>query len=345
VGLLAAVTPAVVFVSSSLSANGLEIAAGLCFMAAMVRMARDRGSPRWVWAVAGVSGVVMPLARITGLVWVSLGVLVPVALIGARPAVAIVGRAGRKAVVAVAAVGVAMASSLVWELAVQPHPMRGIGTAIRDVPGEARLLPVILDEAIGVFGWLDTRMSRPAYLLWKALLLGLIVMALVVADRRQRLVIAGVVLAGAAVTVGVGVLNRPTGFGAQGRYVLPFLVVVPLVAGEVLFAGRNRLAIQFNRRAGRTNWVPPVVAVIVALVHVDAWYTNARRYAVGLPGPRNFVAQAAWAPPLGWVVWIVVVGLGAGALVTAGLAGLLRSAATTAPRPASAPASRTRTPR
>jgi len=327
VGLLAAVTPAVLFMSSSLSANGLEIAAGLCFMAAMVRMARDRGSSRWVWAAAGVSGAVLPLARVTGLLWVSLGAALPVALLGFRPVVAIVRRAGRRAVAAIDAVGVGMTASLMWELAVQPHPVRSIGTAVSDVPGEVRLLPAILDEAIGVFGWLDTRMSRPAYLLWKALLVGLILIALVGARRRQRLVVGGLVLAGAAVTVGVGVLNRPTGFGAQGRYVLPFLVVVPLVAGEVLFARRHRLA-------GRSRWLPSAVAAIVAVVQADAWYTNARRYAVGLPGPFNFVGRAAWAPPLGWVCWIVVVGVSVGLLVLATLTGLRPS---TTPRPASAP--------
>ena len=332
IGLLAAVTPAVLFMGSSLSANGLEIAAGLCFMAAMVRLARDRGSSRWVWAAAGASGAVLPLARVTGLVWVSLGALLPVALIGARPVVAIVRRAGWRAVVAAGAVGVGMASSLVWEIAVQPHPVRRVGTAVRDIPGEVRLLPIILDEAIGVFGWLDTRMSRPAYLLWKALLVGLIAAALVVARRRQRLVVTALVLAGAAVTVAVAVLNRPTGFGAQGRYVLPFLVVVPLVAGEVLFGRRHR-------RAFRPSWLPLTVAATVAVVHADAWYTNARRYAVGLPGPHNFLGRAAWAPPLGWVCWMVVVGLGLVVLVLAGMTGLRPPA--TAPRPASVPSSKT----
>jgi len=331
VGMLAAVTPTVLFMSASLSANGLEISAGLCFMAAMVRVARDRGSSRWVWAAAGASGAVLPLARVTGLIWVSLGVLLPVALVGARPALAIVRRAGWRALTAISVVALGMTSSLVWELAVQPHPARGIGAAIRNAPGEVRELPDILDQALGVFGWLDTRMSRPAYPLWKALLVGLIAVALVVARRRQRLVVAGVVLAGAAVTVGVAVLNRPTGFGAQGRYVLPFLVVVPLVAGEVLFGRRHR-------RAFRPSWLPLTVAATVAVVHADAWYTNARRYAVGLPGPLNFLGRAEWAPPLGWVCWMVVVGLGLVLLVLAGLTGLRPPA--TAPRPASAPSSR-----
>lgn len=351
VGLLVAVTPAVLFMGSSLSANGLEIAAGLCFAAAMVRVARDRGSSNWAWGAAAASGTVLPLARVTGLVWVSLGVLLPVALLGFRPVVAILRRAGWRAVAAISAVAVGMVSSLVWEVAVQPHPVRGIGASIRDVPGEVRELPVILDQAIGVFGWLDTRMSRPAYLLWKALLLGLIVVAFFVAGRRHRLVVGGLVLAGAIVTVGVGVLNRPTGFGAQGRYVLPFLVAVPLAAGEVLFAGRRRPSF-------RPRWLPVLVAATVAVVQADAWYTNARRYAVGLPGPFDFVGRAAWAPPLGWVCWMAVAGLGCALLVVTGVTGFRSASAlsgdvsapnvawgTTAPRPASAPTSRTSPPR
>ncbi|MDQ6725220.1 MAG: DUF2142 domain-containing protein [Actinomycetota bacterium] len=325
VGLLVAVTPAVLFMGASLSANGLEIAAGLCFMAAMVRLTRDGGSTGWVWAAAAGSGAVLPLARVTGLLWVCLGVLLPVALLGLRPAAAVVRRSGRWAVGAAGVVAVGMASSLVWELLVQPHPVRSLGTAVRDVPSELRQLPEILDQAIGVFGWLDTRMSRPAYLVWKVLLVGIVVLAVAVSRARRRLVMLGLVVAGAAVTVGVAVLNRPTGFGAQGRYVLPFLVAVPLVAGELLLGGTAR-------RAFRPNWLPPVVAVAAAAVHVDAWYTNARRYAVGLPGPLNFVGRAAWAPPLGWLLWMVVVAVAAAALVLAGFAGV-RSTAEPAPAP------------
>lgn len=334
VGLVAAVTPAVLFMGSSLSANGLEIAAGLCFMAAMVRLARDGGSTPWVWAASGASGTVLALSRVTGLLWILLGALLPVALLGARPALALVRRGGRRGAAALTAVAVAMASTLAWELVVQPHPARSIGAAVRGLPREVRTLPQILDQAIGVFGWLDTRMSRPAYVLWKAILAVLVVLAVTVARRRQRLVVAGLVMAGAVVTLGVAVLNRPTGFGAQGRYVLPFLVAVPLVAGETLFAGGLRPAF-------RPRWFPLAVAATAAVVQADAWYTNARRYAVGLPGPLLFLGRSEWAPPLGWVFWMVVVGLGTGLLAVAGLAGVNRSPVT-APRPAWARAWRTR---
>jgi len=312
VGLLIAVTPAVVFASSSLSANGLEITAGLCFMAAVVRLARDPGPSRWVWAAVGTSGAVLPLARATGLIWVPLGSLVLVALVGARPALDILRRSGRLGIVAITVVAVGMTSSLAWEMVAQPHPARGIGAAARYLPGEVRELPEMLDQAIGVFGWLDTAMWRPAYLFWKGMLLGLIVLALLVGRRRDRAVMAGLVLAAIAVTLTAAVLNRPTGFGAQGRYVLPFLVIVPLVAGELVFGGTRR-------RRLRPRFLPLVVAGGVAVVHAGAWYANARRHAIGVPGRLLFLGRSEWEPPLGWVLWIVVVGLGAVCLVVSGL--------------------------
>ncbi len=312
VGLLVAVTPAVLFTATSLSANGVEIAAGLCWMAAIMRMTREGPVSGRVWLAAGLAGAVLPLARVTGLVWIVLGALVLVALVGIRPAVEIVRQGGRRAIVALTAVVLGAATSLAWEVVVQPHPERSLGAAIRTIPGELQELPAIFEQALGVFGWLDTRMSTVGYLLWKALLVGLIALALLVGRRRRRMVLLGLIVSSVLVTVGIAVLNRPTGFGVQARYVLAFLVVVPLAAGEMVLTGAHR-------RALRPRWLPVAIAGVVAVAQAGAWYFNARRYAVGSTGPRLFLGQAEWAPPGGWVPWMVVVGLGAGMLVLASL--------------------------
>ena len=108
-------------------------------------------------------------------------------------------------------------------------------------------------------------------------------------------------------TVGGAILNP--GFGVQARYVLPFVAIVPLAAGEILSAGRHRLP-EIPRRC-----LPLVFAVPVASVHLLAWYSNVRRYEVRVPGPRAFVGRAEWSPPLGWVPWLRVVALAAVTLV------------------------------
>jgi len=312
VGLMLAVTPMVLFMSSMLSANGIEICAGVCFFASVLRLIRDDGGGgRWVWAAAGASGALLAMARITGVLWVGLAGLVVLAMVGRRQAWSIVAGGGRRAVGAAVAVGTAVVASVGWEVIVQPHPDRSISTAVRDVPTELRELTAIYRQGIGVFGWLDTNMNPAAYWLWTGLLVVVVVLALLVAHRRRRWVLCGLAVASVVVTVGLAVLNRPTGFGVQARYVLAFVVVVPLVAGETLFTNRSRL--------GRLEprWLPLGVTAVVTLVQLGGWYANARRYAVGAGGPRWFFADPEWNPPLGWVPWVIVTLIGAAALIAA----------------------------
>ena len=330
VGLMVATAPMVLFMVSVLSANGLEIAAGLCFGAALIRLARGGDAPTWVWAAAGASGTALALARVTGVLWVGLTPLAVVALIGAGPAVAVVKRGGRRALAAAATVGTAVFASLAWELLVQPRARRSFGAAVQGLPREFNDLPHIFEQAVGIFGWLDTRLPRAALWAWTTLLLALIVLALCVSRQRQRVAVGGLVAVSLAVTVALATLNRATGFGMQARYVLPFVTVVPLVAGEVLAASRRRLA------TVSAPLLVPLFGATVAIVHGVAWYTNARRHAVGRAGPRWFVAHAEWSPPLGWALWLTVTLVAAGLLV---IAAVLARRAPSVSRPAAPPAS------
>jgi hypothetical protein len=148
----------------------------------------------------------------------------------------------------------------------------------------------------------------------------LIALALIAGSRRQRLVLSGLVAGSVGVTVALAAANRPTGFSIQGRYVLPFLTVVPLMAGEVVRANRKRLPEVLG------PVVVTSVAVVAAAVHAVAWYYNGRRYAVGTAGPRWFIGREEWRPPLGWVPWLVVTMAAAALLVAAALVGGRRPA-------------------
>jgi hypothetical protein len=311
IGLAAAVTPMVAFMVSTLSANGLEIAAGICFAAALLRLARGAEERAWVWVAAAASGTLLALARVTGVLWLGLAVVSVVALAGTGPARAALRRGGRHAVRATAVVAAAAVATLAWEVAVQPRPRRSIGAAVRGLRGEVEELPEVFDQAIGIFGWLDTRMPTLAYGTWKVLLLALLVAAVVVANPRQRLALAAVAVGSVVATVVVATLNRATGFGVQARYVLPFVVIVPLAAGEVLLAHRDRVPTRLVR------WLPVAFVAPAAAVHLVGWYANARRYAVGVPGPWAFIGRADWSPPFGWWTWLGVAGMGTLALVLA----------------------------
>jgi hypothetical protein len=168
---------------------------------------------------------------------------------------------------------------------------------------------------VGKFGYLEFGLPLPVYLFWGvATLAAVAAAARRAATGRERGVLAACVLALAALPiVQYVVFQRHTGFGLQGRHVLPFLVIVPLLAGELLVRHRDRLD------AARARMLVPIAFAGVAAAHWVAIYWNARRSAVGLDGPLVFPGSAEWSPPVGWGLWLAVAALGAACVLAAGL--------------------------
>ncbi|MDQ6725360.1 MAG: DUF2142 domain-containing protein [Actinomycetota bacterium] len=307
VGLLVAVTPMVVFVESSLSLSGPEIASGICFFAALLRLGRGRaGHP--VWVAAGVSGVMLATSRSLGPVWILMMAAVTVGCYGWGPCRRAVRDGGAWAAVAIAAISLAALSTAVWEKAVQPGVNVDGAYFWKQVPPSFGDLPGVGRDLVGHFGWLDTGLPKAAYLLWASMVVVLLVAALVLGSGRQRAVLllvpVGTVLLILLISAG---LMRQNGFRVQGRHVLAFAVMGPMLAGEVLSANAGRL------RTIRPGWLLLGFAVPAMGVHVAAWYTNARRSAVGATGPVWFVGLSKWSPPGSWTLWGLVVALAAAA--------------------------------
>src|SRR6202020_1147126 len=90
-------------------------------------------------------------------------------------------------------------------------------------------------ESVGTFGKLTVPLPSPLRALWLVAVLALTVAALAVGDRRQRLLLLGTAALGVLFpTLFYAVIYRHTGFGLQGRYLLPVLMMVPMLAGEVV---------------------------------------------------------------------------------------------------------------
>ena len=177
-------------------------------------------------------------------------------------------------------------------------------------------LSFLAKQGVGVFGRvLDVPMPTPAYAVWAALVLGVVGLAGRVADRRERAVLAAIAASALALVLALAVAVRPTGWGEQTRHVLPALVVLPLVAGEVLRRHAGALA-------ARTAALAVVLAAgLAAAVHLTAWYVNARAWSSGPRGPAFLTAGDGWLPPGSWLPW-------AGAIVLAGVALVLAALAT-----------------
>jgi hypothetical protein len=199
------------------------------------------------------------------------------------------------------AVLLAIVLNRLWERIYGPHLAFDPTPLVTSLSQGIAQLPAVLREQVGVFNYLEVPMPPLAYGLWGALAVALVTVALLLGSRRERL---HLLLAGAAAlalpVVLVATTMRHTGFSLQGRYVLSFSLVVPLLAGEILVRRYDRL----KALDARQLFFPFVL--IAGFVQFVAWWTNARRFAVGIGGPRWFVPSAEWSPPLGWWPWLLL---------------------------------------
>jgi Predicted membrane protein (DUF2142) len=308
-GIVVAVTPMVIFCAASLTGSGLEICAGIAFAAALLRVWRDDGAPpRWVWAALAISGALLALSRSAAPAWIVFDLIVFVALFGARRSWELV-RRRRAALVAGGVVAGAVVLNRVWESLYGPDvtvslasPRGGLSTGWDQLPGG-------LEQLVFAYGYLEFSPPALLWLAWLAILVAVVAAGLVVGARRERIVLAVcAVLAPIVPLVFFLLLIRWTGFGIQGRHVLPLLVVLPLLAGEVVRAHRERL-VPWARRALLIG-----VPVVAAAGQVMAWWLNSRRAATGVAHDLWFVPDSQWDPPLGWWWWIAVVLAGAALL-------------------------------
>jgi len=317
VGLLLALSPMVLFIGAALTPSGLEIMSGLLFAAALLRLWRQEGAGAGYWLVAGVAGATLALCRSTGPLYVAIDLLVFAALVGPR---GLWGRVrarwpGLVAGGAIIAVGVVL--SRLWE--------RAYGSQLRIDPAgiPAQLgpalerVPVIMLENVGVFGSLDTVLPSHSAAIWVAALGATVALALLAGTWRERVVLAATALGNLAVIFAFSViLVVGTTFDVQGRHILPLVVLVPLLAGELLARRTDRFPARLAgvqlRRAG--DWAFAALACGVGLFQIFAWYWNARRQGVGLGGKLRFFDRAEWYPPGGWQLWAVLVVLGAALL-------------------------------
>ncbi len=303
-GPLLAVTPMTLFCGASLGGSALEIAGAIAFLACLLRLCRP-GEPRarW-WAYATLSGAVLVLSRAASPVWMALTLLLAFAWCGRRTLA--LRWAGRRAARLGAGVLVlAVATNRAWEAIYGSRVSLDTTALHAGLSAGLREWWRALPELVGKFGYLDIKLPLIVPLTWLALVLMLVAGAFTVSAGRDR-VLLFLVLAGGllAPVVFYALLIRPTGFGLQGRHVLPMLVAIPILAGEALNRGRDRLDARLMRFL-------PGIPVAVAAMQTTAWYVNARSYAVGAGGPAWFLGHTTrWAPPLGWWPWLGVTLLG-----------------------------------
>lgn len=305
-GLLAAVTPMVLFVCSVLNPSGLVTAACLALIAALIRLGRDDGSGgRWLWALIAGSGACTILSWQAGPAFVAIAFVAVEALFGHRLLPA---RGSRRALVVVG--GVLAAALVAWVIYGAASGVGHSQVRFSPVIGALRAgvdqLLAVAHGAIGNFG--DLTISLPAWVvgLWLAVVAGLAVGGFWCADRREWIVLAGTIAIGTLFPVlSYAWVYRQSGFALQARHVLPVLVLIPLVAGEI---------VRRHRPAGAEAAAAAAVALLAGL-QAFAWFDNARRSA-GSSG-LDFLDHPRFVPPAGPWIWVLVAGLACGLLAAA----------------------------
>lgn len=301
VGLAVLLTPMAVFCLGILNTSAAEIlgAAGMAAVVAVYARRPESLTHTATQAVVLVSGTALVLSRQLGIVTMAVLTLLLLVLGGWREVWA--GLRARRPMTWAAVLVPALSTVAVgvWELRYDHPVLLGPWTSTDSFRGFREQWMQLIQESIGWFGWLDVRPPYAVNLVWFAAAVALVVTALVLGDRRDRVVLLGMLLVVLLVCyVTYSRVFFPINAGLQGRHVLPIVALVPIWSGVVV---AERLRPRAFAVAAR------VAAVLLPLVVLIGLYLNAKRYAVGLDsGPAWFVGAAQWTPPLGWYPWLVL---------------------------------------
>lgn len=294
---LVAITPMVLFLIAVVNPSGIAAAGSIAMWVAgddLYRTGRHVSTQRsWRWLFpAGFAALVLP--RDDGLIWAALIVAV-LALVWRRSPVDLwrmLPNPTRLVIGAVSVTGAAWALLAGGDLVPVDRPATGIEFAEIVVQRTGSHLR----EAVGVVGWLDTPLPESMYALW-FFTAGLVVM-IGLATREYRRVVGSATALGLFVVVAWVleiVQGRTAGLFWQGRYALPMLIGMVLVAG---------LSVGADRRIGEVAAAAPGLLALV--VWNVSFFQQLRRWGVGQSGSIRPWAWDTWDAPVPIVVLMVV---------------------------------------
>ncbi len=298
-GPFVAITPMVLNLAGSVNPSGPEIAAAVCVWVALsaIGLAAPKEVPRYLLILAAAAAGCLVLIRGLSPLWLFVAVVVIAPLIDRSKLEALADRVdARVSAIVVVAVTVA---AIVWVFVV------GALAQVKGIPvptgvSSARLfrigvdqLHLLLNEAIGDFGRLDTPVPVFCVVVVCAAVIALIGLSFWRSSGRARLALALVIAGSLVAPVAAVVLTgRRLGLVEQGRYFLPLWVGIPILA-----------AASFRASAPAQRWpwlLRRVLIVLIAVSDVVSFYGGLRRYTVGVDGPISPFAHVAggWNPPL-----------------------------------------------
>lgn len=297
--------PMFLYIAAVTNPSGPEIAAAIAVWISLIAIAVDPEVETRVLVRLAAGAVVLVLARQLGPLWLGVIVLVMLPYIGRARLRKLLG--DRRVRVTVVVVTIAGMMWALWSVLVRPLATidTGFGSGDRGtdiVRGQIGRLWTRAQESVGVFGWLETRAPMFTAVVWIVGVL-LFVALCWISARRWRAVAPVVVLGVALVLQSVAEYRSVPimGYFWQGRYTLPLLVGVPLLAGAGL--GIVASVPRPSRSSVRAG------GVLLGLAAFMAFAQFLRRYAVGADGPLGFFLDPVWSPPVPIPVLLVTFAL------------------------------------
>ncbi len=303
VGLVACITPQVVFFASSINPSGLEMAAGIALWVTAMALVRGSGAPdRGTVARFAVTAVVFSWSRPLSFVFL-VAILVAVWFcFGSRTRARqlLSGTASRVGLLVVA---IGWLGSTAWALSMKSYsaaagfPLTS-ATNSELLRSSIDMLPYRGRQLVGTFGWLDTELTPWAILLWYLGVVAIILLGLAFGRWRERVGIVLAFVGTLVLTLGSEVVGaRLVGMSWQGRYSFALIVGVPLLAAVAADAS-GRVPVRFTR------WFGVGVIAGAGVVQLVAAFTQVRRYAVGIDHPLlSYLGESKWVP-IGNHLWL-----------------------------------------
>jgi hypothetical protein len=292
VGLLVALLPGTVFLASTMNPSAIEICAAISLWA--VFPALDGGSlSRWDLIAFASSGALLILTRPIGPVLYVIVLAFSYGLQRDPLRITTILAKYRNIFIAHA---FSVLFALWWYFRI--YDFQTASKVFDDTPSISTLdqidsaihhIPILLDQAVGNFGWLDAPMPRIALYIAYLLVATLIGMGVKHMHNRSRAVLLMliIVILLIAIMIDLNIYALLGVFGAQGRHIVPLLVGLPMIAATSIVWKRN--------------WEVVTVG-IWGLVMVWAGLGALRRYTVGINGDNamDMFTDRAWNPVFGF---------------------------------------------
>jgi hypothetical protein len=323
-GLVVALTPMTAHMSGAVNPNAIEIAAGAALVVALIAVLFEpdgSGGRRAPWWLAGISAAVLITVRPAGPAWFAvIAAVLLIPLTRARYLALL--RSRRVWILSSLLVVIAAAAAgwTLWKRANQLTPNRPPRPGLGFLDG---MKIEFFDqwrrhtsEMVGVLSWLDTPLPVVVQLAWWSSVGTLVFLALALGGPVARWRVAGLAALGMLVPSAVEAYNaHHYGFIGQGRYYLPMLVGVPIIAAYVV---AGRFGGDLTTRLAR------LFAIILLPLQVGALCYTMVRYQQGLPRvatPSLNPFAGSWHPVVGSVLPVLLaVAAGAAIFVTVRLA-------------------------